>query len=229
MNDLFSSPFFGIGLSLITYEIGHWIFQRTKFALANPLLISIALCILVLEVFRIPYESYTAGGAMISVFLGPATASIALSIYTQLSTLRRHFIPILMGALVGSVVSIISVYFLCELLGLNQGITRSLMVKSVSTPFALPLSTGIGGVPSISVIAVIITGIFGAVSAPLMIRMYRAHHPVVTGVAIGTSSHAVGTAKAMELGEVQGAMSGIALALSGILTVFILMAMGLFH
>jgi predicted murein hydrolase (TIGR00659 family) len=221
MNEVFSSPFFGITLSILAYELGILIERKTKLAFANPLLIAIILCVAVIELAHIPLESYNVGGNLISVFLGPATAVIAISIYSQFSKLKKYFLPIFLGTLVGSLVSVGSAYLLCRVFGLDDVLTRSMMVKSVSTPFAVAISKSIGGLPAVSVAAVVLTGILGAVFAPLLIRLFGIKNPIEAGVAIGTSSHAVGTSKAIVIGETEGAMSGIALALAGILTVII--------
>ena len=228
MHEVFSSPFFGITLSVLAFEIGIVAGKRTGLALANPLLIAVVLCIAFLELTGVSYQSYNAGGEVISVFLGPATAVLAISIYSQISRLKKYLLPIFLGTLAGSAASIASVFFLSRLFGLSDILTRSLVVKSVSTPFAVAISENIGGIPSVSVSAVVITGILGAMSAPLMIRLSGLQkNPVAAGVAIGTCSHAVGTSKAVELGEIQGAMSGIALALSGIITVALTLIMKL--
>lgn len=227
MHEVVNSPFFGITLSVLAFEIGIVIEKYTKLPFANPLLIAVMLCIAFLELTGVSYESYNAGGEVISVFLGPATAVLAISIYSQIARLKKYFLPIVLGALAGSAASIASVIFLCKLFGLDETLTRSLVVKSVSTPFAVAISKNIGGIPSVSVSAVVLTGILGAVFAPLMIRIFRPGNAVASGVAIGTSSHAVGTSKAVALGEVEGAMSGIALALAGIITVALTLIMHL--
>lgn len=225
MNSVINSPFFGITLSILFFEFGVFIEKRTGFPFANPLLIAVLLCIAFLELTGIPLKSYNVGGELISVFLGPATAVLAISIYAQIERLRKHFLPIFLGALAGSVASIVSVLFLCRLFHLNDVLTRSLIVKSVSTPFAVAISENIGGIPAVSVSAVVLTGILGAVFAPAMIKLFRVKNPIAAGVAIGTCSHAVGTSKAVVIGEVEGAMSGIALALSGIITVVLTLIM----
>jgi predicted murein hydrolase (TIGR00659 family) len=221
VNEIYSSPFFGITLSILTFEIGVWVERKTKFALANPLLIAVVLCIALLQVLNIPLKSFDVGGEVISVFLGPATAVLALSIYTQLERLKKYFLPVLAGTAVGSGVSVTSAYLLCKAFNLSEPLTRSMLVKSVSTPFALAISKNIGGIPAVSVAAVVLTGILGAVFAPALIRLFRVTNPIARGIAIGTCSHAVGTSKAISLGEVEGAMSGIALAMSGLITVII--------
>lgn len=221
MNEIFASPFFGITLCILTFEIGVWIEAKTKLAIANPLLIAVILCIGVVKVFGIPLESFNAGGEVITVFLGPATAVLALAVYLQLNRLKKYFWPVFAGTVVGSVVSVSSAYWLCRLFGLDQALTKSMLVKSVTTPFAIAISKNIGGIPSVTVAAVVLTGILGAVFAPVLIWLFRVKNPIARGVAIGTSSHAVGTSKAITLGEVEGAMSGVSIGLAGVVTVIL--------
>lgn len=220
MNALLSSPLLGIFLCIATYTAGVWINRKVKSPLANPLLIAIAFVIIILKVFRIPLESFRLGGDVVSLFLAPATVALALSIYKQVEVLKRYFLPVVLGCLAGAVTSMTSVVLLCKSFGLDERLTASLLPKSVTTPIAMEISRQGGGLIPITVAAVIITGIMGAVLSPVLVRLFRLDgNPVAAGVAIGASSHAVGTSKAIELGEIQGAMSGIALGVSGILTV----------
>ena len=174
-------------------------------------------------IFHIPLEEFNKGGDFIAFFLIPATAALALSIYRQVWLLKRNFLPIIIGSAVGSLVSMGSVYGLCRLFRLDEVLTYSLIPKSVTTPIAMDVSLQLGGEPSITVAAVVVTGITGAILAPAFIRLFRVNNPIAAGVAIGTCSHALGTAKALEIGEVEGAMSGIAIGVSGILTVLFAM------
>ena len=214
MDAVFSSPLFGIVLCIFTFEIGVWLNRKTHSPLANPLLIAVALCIAFLQIFSIPLADFNEGGRMISMFLAPATAALALSIYGQIDVLKKNLLPIAAGTLVGSLTSIISVLGLCKLFGLSDELTASLIPKSVTTPIAMEISQQQGGIVSITVAAVIVTGIFGAIFAPTLLKLFRV---------IGTCSHALGTSKAVELGEVEGAMSGIAIGAAGIFTVLLSM------
>ncbi|MEA4854155.1 MAG: LrgB family protein [Christensenella sp.] len=223
MNDFIASPFFGIVLSIGMYAVGIWINRKIKSPLANPLMIAMILVIVFLEIFQIPLEDYNKGGDFISFFLIPATAALALSIYRQVWLLKKNFLPILIGCAAGSLASMGSVYGLCRLFQVDAVMTTSLIPKSVTTPIAMGVSEQLGGIPSITVAAVVVTGIIGAIAAPWMIKMFRVKSPVAAGVAIGTCSHALGTTKALEIGEVEGAMSGIAIGVSGILTVIFAM------
>lgn len=225
MSEFFASPFFGVVLCICAYAAGLWINRKTGSPIANPLLIAIAIVIVVLLTFNIPLESFNQGGDLIAFFLVPATASLALSIYRQVWLLKRNFLPIIIGSAVGSLVSMGSVYGLCRLFHLDEVMLYSLLPKSVTTPIAMDVSAGLGGEPSITVAAVVVTGIVGAMLAPSLIKLFRVGNSIAAGVAIGTCSHALGTAKALEIGEVEGAMSGIAIGISGILTVLFAMAL----
>lgn len=212
---------FGVALCIVTFAAGVALNKKLRSPIVNPLLIAIGLTIAVLEVFHIPFENFDKGGDVVSMFLGPATAALALSIYRQLELLKKNFLPIFLGCLAGCVTSMGSVYLLCRLFGLDDSLTASLLPKSVTTPIAMELSEQAGGVVPITVAMVVVTGILGAVAAPLLIRVFHVKNPIAAGVGLGAASHAVGTSKAIELGEVQGAMSGISLSISGILTVLL--------
>ncbi len=219
MKELCMYPSFGIALSILTFWIGIKIQKKTKMIICNPLLIAIILCIGVLLIFKIPYESYNQGGEIINMFLGPATACLAVSIYTKLELLKKNWLPILVGCTAGSATSMISVLLLCRLMGLDETMTMSLVPKSVTTPIAVSISSGHNGVVPVTVVAVIFTGILGSILAPAFIRLFRVKDPMVAGLSIGACSHAMGTSKAIELGETEGAMSGLAIGICGIITV----------
>ena len=219
MRELLASPYFGIFLSIAAYTLGTVLNRKFRTPLCNPLLIAIVLVVGVLLIFRIPYEDYNAGGEIISLFLAPATACLAVGIYAKLAVLKQYWLPILVGAVAGSASSMLSVYALCRLLGLDEQLTVSLIPKSVTTPIAVGIVESAGGLTPITVVAVIVTGILGAILAPTMIRLFRISDSVAAGLAIGACSHAVGTSKAVELGEVEGAMSGLAIGVCGVVTV----------
>ena len=223
MSDIFSSPFFGIALSILAFWIGVKIQKQLKSVLCNPLLIAILLTSVVLLAFDIPYESYNEGGAVINMFLTPATACLAVSIYTKIQILKKNCIPIVVGCTVGSLASTGSVWLLCQLFGLDEAMTASLIPKSITTPIAMEVCQSHGGIVPVTVIAVIFTGILGSILAPFLIRLFRVDNPVTAGLAIGACSHAVGTSRALELGETEGAMSGLAIGVCGIITVVVSM------
>lgn len=225
MRDIFASPFFGITISILAFFIGLEIQKRTRIALCNPLLLAIILVIVFLKIFGIPYDDYNEGGAIINMFLAPATACLAVSIYTKLQLLKENAIPILVGCTAGSLSSMGSVYVLCKLFGLDEAMTASLLPKSITTPIAVEVCQTHGGIVPVTVIAVIFTGILGSILAPYLIKLFRVKNPITAGLAIGACSHAVGTSKAIELGETEGAMSGLAIGVCGILTVIISMVL----
>lgn len=221
MKIIFQSPLFGVIISVFAFKIGLSVQKKLKTPLANPLAIAVILIIAFLNVFKIPLEDYKIGANFISLFLVPATAVLAVSIYNKRELLKRHFLPIIVGCFVGSCASVGSVLILCRLFGLNSQLTGSLIPKSVTTPIAMDIAMQKGGIPALAVAAVIFTGILGAIISPVLIKIFRVKDPIARGIAIGTSSHAVGTTRAIQMGETEGAMSGLAIAIAGISTVII--------
>ena len=219
MSDLlFSTPFFGLALSVVCWCLGVRLQKKTGLLVCNPVLVSSLLVIAVLLLFRIPLEHYNAGGSIIKLMLGPATAVLALNIYQQRKVLRQHFLPVLFGCLAGSLASIVCVLLFCHLFRVDEIFTASMLPKSVTTAIALGISENGGGIPGLTAAAVIITGVEGAMLAPLFAKWFHISDPVAEGVAIGSCSHAIGTSKAMEIGSLQGAMSSIAICVCGIIT-----------
>ena len=172
-----------------------------------------------LLIFDIPYEDFAIGGDIVNMMLGPATAVLALNIYNQYAVLKRHFVPVLVGCTAGSLFSLASVLLLCRLFRLDEAVTAALLPKSCTTPIAVGIAESQGGIAAITMVAVLVTGFIGAVCAPLFAKLMHVTEPVAEGLAIGACSHALGTTKAAELGEVQGAMSGIAIGVCGLITV----------
>lgn len=219
MLELCKSPFFGVALSIFAFWIGEKIQKKTKFTACNPLIIAIVLIIGILLLFKIPFSYYDKGGELINMFLAPATACLAVSIYTKLKLLKENWLPILIGCVAGSAASMASVYGLCRLFQLDEQVTYSLLPKSVTTPIAVSVAGSHGGIIPITVVAVLFTGIMGSIFAPLLIKLFRVKDSLTVGISIGACSHAVGTSKAVELGETEGAMSGLAIGICGIVTV----------
>lgn len=215
--------FLGFLICIIAYKISQFLSCKLKTPIANPLLLTIIIIIAFLSITGISVEQFQVGGSLVNMLLAPATAILALSIYRQREVLKQYFLPVVIGCVVGSLTSIGSVFLLCKLFRLDDKVTSSLLPKSVTTPIAMKVSESLGGISSITVAAVIVTGIVGAIVAPLLIRVFRVKNPVAAGVAIGTCSHAMGTTKAIEIGEIEGAMSSVAIGVSGLATVFISM------
>lgn len=221
MNELIRTPLFGLLLSLLAYEFGILIYRKTHSQLFNPLFIGILATILVLLSFNIPLEDYSKGGSIITFFLGPATVILAVPLFKQLHILKKHFLPIMVGISLGSLFSVVFVAFLMRLFKLDEVLVISMLPKSVTTPIGLEISKSMGGIPEVSVAAIVLTGIIGAIVAPFTLKCFKITNPVAKGIAIGTSSHAVGTTKALEMGEVEGAMSSLSIGIAGLVTVFL--------
>ena len=218
MNEILSqSIFFGIAITLVTYEIGLWIKQKTGKAIANPLLISVILIVAVLLLFHIDYETYANGAQYISIFLTPATVSLAVPLYRQL--LKTYPKAIFGGIIAGVLTAMVSVFALSLMFGLNHEQYVTLLPKSITTAIGMGISEKMGGIVTITVVVIIVTGILGNILAETICRLCKIEDPIAKGLAIGTSAHALGTAKAMELGEIEGAMSSLSIVVCGILTV----------
>ena len=221
MNAIVNSPLFGILLTLVTFEIGVTISKKFKYSFLNPLLIANVLIVGFLLITGISLESYNVGGDYISVMLSPATVVLAVPLYRQISKLKQFWKPILAGIFAGSLTSLACVIVVSKLVGLSETLMLSLLPKSITIPMGSVVSAQIGGIPPVTIIAITITGITGAVSAPAVCRFCRIKHKVAQGIAIGTASHALGTTRAMEMGEVQGAMSSLSIGVAGLFTAIV--------
>lgn len=230
MKEVFSTAVFGVMISLLAFEIGLFINRKTKKSFLNPLLIAIVLVIMVLKIFDISLETYNKGGQIISFLLAPATVALAVPLYKNFVLLKKNAIPILVGIFSGCVVSITSIILLCKAFNIEKILSFSLVPKSVTTPIGIEISKQMGGIPEITVAAIVLTGITGAIMAQSVFKVLKINDPVAIGIAIGTSSHALGTSKAIEMGEIEGAMSGIAIGVAGLVTVLIApIIVGLFY
>ncbi|MDP4178383.1 MAG: LrgB family protein [Bacillota bacterium] len=221
MKDILNSQVFGVLISLIAYEIGVLLMKKFKLSVFNPLLVAIIILITFLSVFHIKYDDYNNGGQIISFFLAPATIALAVPFYKNFSLFKKNAVPILAGIICGSISGILCIIILSKLFGLSDILTKSLIPKSITTPIGMCLSKQLGGIPSITVFAIIITGILGSIIGPLLYKIFKMNDKVALGIALGSASHAVGTAKAMEIGEVEGAMSSITIVITGIVTVLL--------
>lgn len=216
-----NSAFFGVLISIIGYEIGRFLQRRLKLAIFNPLLIAIIVVIGVLVVMKIDYEVYEEGAEYISYLLTPATVCLAVPLYEKLSLLKGNFKAIMLGIFSGVMASAISIFGIALLFGVTKEQYITMLPKSITAAIGMELSMENGGMATITVAAIVITGIFGNLAAEGICRVFRIREPIAKGVAIGTSAHAMGTARAMEIGEIEGAMSGLAIAVAGIMTVVV--------
>lgn len=220
MNGFFeTSVFFGVFLSLLSYGIGVAMKRKFKLAVCNPLLIASVLTVLVLLVFQVDYKVYNESGKYISFFLTPATICLAVPLYEQMELLKKNYKAVLIGICSGVITSFVSVFLLAVLFRLDHASYVTLLPKSITTAIGMGVSEELGGYVAITVAVIIVTGVFGGMAAEWVFRAFHIEDPVAKGIALGTSAHAVGTAKAMELGEVEGAMSSLSIVVSGILTV----------
>jgi predicted murein hydrolase (TIGR00659 family) len=221
MRELFNTPLFGITISLLAFEFGTYLYNRTKVALFNPLLISQSLIILFLLKFNISIEAYNKGGQLISFFLAPATVILAVPLYKKIKLLKANAFAIITGITVGAIFGMLSIAMFGKLFGLDALFKNSMFPKSVTLPIGLEISAQLNGLPAITVAATVITGIFGAIAAPFICKLFRITDKVALGVSIGTASHALGTTKAIELGETEGAMSSLSIGIAGLITVIL--------
>lgn len=220
MNELLgNSLFFGVVISILAYQAGLMIRRKWKFAILNPLLISIIIVIAVLLVLRMDYEPYNEGAKYLSYLLTPATVCLAIPLYEQLEHLKKNVKAIAAGILSGVLSSLVSVWALSAAFGLSHEEYVTLLPKSITTAIGMGVSEELGGIVTITVAVIIVTGVLGNIIAELVCRLFRIKEPVAKGIAIGSASHAIGTAKALEMGEVEGAMSSLSIAVSGLLTV----------
>lgn len=216
---LSESIIFGAVLSLAAYEIGLLMKKKFKLAILNPLLIGTICVIGFLLIFRIDYEEYNEGAKYISYLLTPATVCLAVPLYEQLSLLKKNFMAVAVGILSGVLASLVSVLALAKLFDLNHQQYVTLLPKSITTAIGMGVSEELGGLVTITVAVIVITGILGNVIAEFICKIFKIHEPIAKGLALGTASHAIGTAKAMEMGQIEGAMSSFAIAVAGLLTV----------
>ena len=214
-----NSVFFGVVLSIAAYALGVFLKKKYNRGFVNPLLVSIVVVIAILLVFNIDYKSYNMGGQYLSWLLTPATVCLAIPLYQQAGLLRTHKKAILFGILAGVLASIGSVLAFAYLFGLDHRQYVTLLPKSITTAIGIGVSGELGGYEPITVAVIIITGVFGNIVAPAVCKLFKIRNPIATGIAIGSSSHVIGTTKALELGEVQGAMSSLSIVVAGLMTV----------
>ena len=220
MNEFWhASLFWGCALALATYLLGDFLKRRTKRSWLNPLLFAIVVCVFFLAAFRIDYEDFQASCRPLSYFLTPATVCLAVPLYRQIEMLKRYPLAIAAGIVCGVLVNLAGVALLALLFRLDSTQFMTLLPKSITTAIGMGLSEELGGIASLTVALIILTGLTGNLSAALVCRLFRITEPVAKGVAIGTASHAIGTARALEMGEIEGAVSSLSLALTGLLTV----------
>lgn len=226
---LTQSVFFGSFLSLAAYEIGLACRRKWKLALLNPLLIATVIVVGLLAALKIPYGVYYSGAKYVSFLLTPATVCLAIPLYEQISLLKKNAAAILAGILSGVLTSLVLVLLFAAAFRFTHEEYVTFLPKSITTAIGMGVSEQLGGNVSITVVVIIVTGVLGNILAEPLCRLCRITNPVARGVGIGSASHAIGTARAMELGQVEGAMSGLSIAVSGILTVLAAAVFGMLY
>lgn len=220
MSDFFTnSVFFGVLLCLSAYQAGLFLRQKTKIAAFNPLLISIIIVIFVLAIFNIKFQDFYNSSKYISYLLTPATVALAIPLYSKLSLLKSNFKAIMSGLISGVLTSLISIFVMALLFGLSHEHYASMLPKSITTAIGIGVSQEIGGIPTITTAVIIVTGVFGNVTADIIYKIFNIKNPIAKGIGLGSSAHAIGTSKALEMGETEGAMSSLSIAIAGIITV----------
>lgn len=213
------SLFAGVTLSLLAYLLGVVLKKKFKCAIFNPLLISIIITIVVLVTAHVDYDVYNQGASYLSWFLTPATVCLAIPLYEQWKLLKKNIKAVLLGIIAGVLTSLGTVWVLAEIMGLSHKQYVTLLPKSITTAIGMGVSEELGGYVTITVAVIVVTGVLGNVFGELICKIFRITDPIARGLSIGSASHAIGTAKAMELGEIEGAMSSLAIAVAGIFTV----------
>ncbi|MDS4029224.1 MAG: LrgB family protein [Candidatus Contendobacter sp.] len=216
---LAASPLLWLSMTLAVYLAGQWLFRRSGGrALFNPVALAITLLVMLLLLTGTPYATYFSGAQFIHFLLGPATVALAIPLYLHWDRVRRLFLPILAGLLTGSLTAILSAMAIAWLLGGSPQTLLSLVPKSVTTPVAMGIAEKIGGLPSLTAVMVILTGVIGAVAAPVLLKGLRIHDDAVKGFAIGVAAHGIGTARAFQISGLAGAFAGLAIGLNAVLT-----------
>ena len=214
-----NSVYFGVAVSLVGYVIGVQLKKKFKLAVLNPLMISIIFVVGVVLLFKLDYPSYKKQAEILNYLLTPATIALASPLYQQLSLLRKNLLAVICGIISGVFASMSSVLAMSVLFSLSHEDFVTLLPKSITTAIGMGVSEELGGIQTITVAVIIVTGVLGNVIGEGVCKFFRITEPISRGLALGTAAHAIGTAKALEMGEIEGAMSSLSIAVSGLLTV----------
>ncbi len=219
---LMDSALFGVVLSLVAFQIGAYIRKKTGLSVLSPLVTATAIIIVFLVVTDIDYETYNESASVLRYFLTPATVCLAIPLYQKLQMLKDNFAAIIIGIVSGVFVSAFSILVLCLIFDFDHKLYVTLLPKSVTTAIGISVSEELGGVVALTTAAIVIAGNVGGMFAEIIFKVFRIKEPISKGLALGTASHVMGTSKAMEIGETEGAMGSLAIAVAGIITVIVL-------
>lgn len=214
-----NSVYFGVLISLGSYVIGIYLKRKTGWGFMNPLLISIILVIACLLITGVSYEEYNAEANWLSYLLTPATICLAVPLYQQIELLKKNYKAIISGIATGVLSSLLTVLVLALLFHFDHATYATFLPKSITTAIGMGVSEELGGFVSVTVVVIIISGVLGNIFAEKFLSLLKIDEPIAKGIAIGSASHAIGTAKAMEMGTIEGTTSGLSIVMSGILTV----------
>lgn len=222
MANYLDNPIFGVAITIIVFNFSKNLNKKFNTPIINPIIISVILIIGFLSFFQVDYSVYNRGGSIITFFLGPATVVLGVPLYKQRKLLKENFIPIMMGILTGSVSGLLSIIFLSRLFQLDKLMMYSILPKSITSAIAMDISKSIGGNPPLTIGFVIFTGVLGYIISPRLLNIFKIDNKIAKGVSMGTAAHVIGTVKALELGEVEGAMSSLAIGVAGLMTVVLI-------
>lgn len=214
-----NSVYIGVLISLASYALGVWLRKKTGLSFFNPLLVSIILVILFLSVSGISYSTYAESADYISFLLTPATICLAVPLYEQFKQLKKNWKAVVAGIVSGVVSSLVCIFLMALLFRFDHQTYVTFLPKSITTAIGMGVAEELGGYVSLAVVVIVITGVLGNVIADAVLKLFKIEEPIAKGIAIGSSSHAVGTAKAMEIGQIEGAMSSLSIVVCGLLTV----------
>lgn len=222
MMEILTSQTMLLTLVVGTYLGAQWLYSKVHFMLLHPLLVSLCVISLYIWALDIPYNVFMDKVQIIDYMLGMSVVALGYLLHENIALIRKNAIPILVAVFLGSIAGVVSVVWIAKIMGATPQIIASLQPKSITTPIALVVSTNSGGIAPLTSIVVVLVGIFGGVAAPVVLKLLRIENPVASGLAMGSAAHAMGTAKAIEMGAVQGAISGLAIALMGLTTAILI-------
>jgi predicted murein hydrolase (TIGR00659 family) len=220
MDELYRQPVFGVFVTLLAFYVAQAVRHRSKSVLLNPVLVAVSMIILVLVSFDISFEDYNEGGEFLTFFLGPSVVALGVLFYEKFNEIKQNFLPFFISVFTGGMIAVFSVVIIAILLHAPDVVTRSIASKSVTTPIAIEVTQILKGIPSVTAGVVIIVGIFGNAFGPGILKLMGIKSKHALGTALGTAAHGIGTARALEEGELTGAYSGLAMCVNGILTAF---------
>ncbi|WP_410470514.1 LrgB family protein [Enterococcus sp.] len=222
MSALASNPLFGLALTLLIYVAMEKLLNKVSIPFINPLIASVVIIIVLLKISGISYKAYNMGGSLFTMMITPATVALALPLYQNFDKLKKYFLPVILGTLVGVVLNCLISVEIGHLFSLKQGIIVSLLPKSVTTAISVDLSSQMGGISPVTLAIVVSTGIFGALVGTKVFQLFKIKSPIAQGIALGSTSHAIGTGRAIEIGELEGILAGLCICVNGITTVALL-------